>query len=146
MPFAERTSVPVSKTRAEIEQLLAKSKASMYIVGTDHEKGEARVQFKAHERIIRFVMRLPDPKKMSGARVEQEERRVWRALLLVIKAKLESVASGIETFDSAFLAQIVMPNDATVMSTMAPFLVEAYKGGKMPKGLTAIAGEVVEHK
>ena len=51
----------------------------------------------------------------GGAIVTAEEvRRRWRALLLVIKAKLESVESGIETFEEAFASQIVLANGQTV--------------------------------
>jgi hypothetical protein len=53
----------------------------------------------------------------------------------MLKAKLESVESGIETFDSAFLAQIVMPNNTTVGDLLTPQLVSAYKTGRMPKAL-----------
>ena len=44
----------------------------------------------------------------------QEVRRMWRALALVIKAKLEAVESGITTFDEEFLAHIVMPDGCTI--------------------------------
>jgi hypothetical protein len=63
------------------------------------------------------------------------ELQRWRALLLVIKAKLESVESNIETFEHAFLAQIVMPNDQTVSEILNPIIAFAYKSGKMPKQL-----------
>lgn len=65
------------------------------------------------------------------------ERQRWRALLLVIKAKLESVENAIETFEESFLGQIVMPNDQTVATIIRPQIGEAYKTGKMPKQLQA---------
>jgi len=45
--------------------------------------------------------------------VDAEERRRWRCLLLVIKAKLESVADAVETFDEAFLE---LPEEILVTS------------------------------
>ena len=85
---------------------------------------------------------LPDPKKYGRAqRLEQAERQRWRALLLVIKAKLESVENTIETFEQAFLENIVLPNDKTVADTVAPAIAVAYKDGKMPKALMPAEGE-----
>ena len=41
---------------------------------------------------------------------EQVCRQRWRALLLIIRAKLEAVASGITTLENEFLANIVLPD------------------------------------
>lgn len=134
--FAEKTQVPVSQSRAEIERLLESRKAKQFGTATDYDRLEARVQFRLHDRIVRFVIGLPDPKKLGqGAKFAQAERQKWRALLLVIKAKLESVENGIETFEEAFLANVVMPNDLTVAQIIRPLIGAAYKDGKMPKAL-----------
>ena len=50
----------------------------------------------------------------------------------MIKAKLEAVASDISTFESEFLAHIVLPNNKTVADTLLPQIADAYKNGKMP--------------
>ena len=115
--YARHTTVGVGQSRGEIERL------------------QARVQFRLHDRIVRFVIKLPDRHKLSGPRYEQAERQRWRALLLVLKAKLESVESAIETFEHAFLSQIVMPNDQTVGDLVLPHVAIAYKGGRMPRAL-----------
>lgn len=134
--YAKDTIVPVSKTRGEIEQLLERAKAKQFGTAVDYDLLTARVQFKLHERVVRFTVALPDRKKMGdGVRYERAERQRWRALLLVLKAKLESIESQIETFEAAFLSQIVMPNDRTVADIIVPLVAESYKGGKMPKGL-----------
>lgn len=134
--FAEKTTVPVAKTRSEIEQLLERHKARQYGTAVDYELLMARVQFRLHDRVVRFVIGLPDRKKFgAGARFERAERQRWRALLLVIKAKLESVENSIETFEHAFLGQIVMPNDQTVADIVLPQIAECYKSGRMPKAL-----------
>lgn len=139
--YAKDTIVPVSKSRAEIEVLLERHKAKQYGTAVDYDLLMARVQFRLHDRIVRFVVSLPDRKQLSTQKYERAERQRWRALLLVIKAKLESVESNIETFESAFLSQIVMPNDQTVAEVMVPFIAESYKGGKMPKALSAASEE-----
>ena len=144
-PFAARTEVPVSKTRAEIESLLERHKAQQYGTAVDYDLLAARVQFRLHDRIVRFVITLPDRKKLgAGGRLERAERQRWRALLLVIKAKLESVESHIETFEHAFLSQIVMPNDQTVGDIVAPQIAESYKTGRMPRAALGPAPDGAE--
>lgn len=134
--YAATTEVPVAKSRAEIERLLERAKAKQYGTAVDYDLRQARVQFRLHDRIVRFVIMLPDPKKIGvGKRLEQAERQRWRALLLVIKAKLESVENAIATFEEEFLAHIVMPNDRTVAELILPSIGEAYKTGRMPKAL-----------
>jgi hypothetical protein len=134
--YAHDTRVPVSQSRAEIERLLDRHKAKQFGTAVDYDLLQARVQFRLHDRIVRFVIALPDRKKYGdGVRFERAERQKWRALLLVIKAKLESVENAIETFEQAFLANVVMPNDRTVAEIMAPLIAESYKGGTMPKAL-----------
>lgn len=66
------------------------------------------------------------------AEYEQAVRQSWRALALVIKAKLEAVAAGITSVEDEFLAHIVLPNGATVGEWTRPQIAEAYNGGGMP--------------
>lgn len=162
MAYAETTTVPVARSRAEIEALLQKFKCTQFIVGSDSEARTAMVQFKAQNRIIRFIVPLPDPSdkkythgmkrgwsvKRTPAQVQtavdQAERQRWRALMLVIKAKLESVESQIATFEEEFLAHIVMPNDRTVGQLVTPLIAHAYSNGVMPVGLLGPAAAVSE--
>lgn len=129
--FADATKVPVAQSRAEIERLLERHRARQYGTATDYELQQARVQFRLHERIVRFVISLPDPNKLRGERLAQAERQRWRALLLVIKAKLEAVENHIATFEEEFLAHIVLPNDKTVADYVIPQVAAMYKAGHM---------------
>lgn len=142
--YAKDTSVPVARTRAEIEAMLERHKARQYGTAVDYEKRAAQVNFRLHERFVRFTIELPDPKRMHATKYGQAERQKWRALLLVIKAKLESVENHIEEFEQAFLAQIIMPNNVTVGDLVRPLVVEAYRNGRMPAGLLPASTEVVE--
>lgn len=141
MSFAEKTRVPVSQSRGEIERLVLKHKCAQFMSGTDYDNGLVRVQFKAHDRFVRFTIHLPKKATLGDRkdqeRYEQEERQLWRRLLLVVKAKLESVESGITTFEQEFLAHIVMPNDRTVFELIVRQIESAYSTGTMPKLLTA---------
>lgn len=160
MAFAENTTVPVERTRAEIERLIvSKHKCESFQSGVDFINRSAVVQFKAHGRFVRFTLALPNPEdkrfrssaNVRGAygtldvthakvreRVDQESRRAWRALLLVIKAKLEAVESRIASFEEEFLAHIVMPNDMTIGAILSPMIETAYESGQMPRGLLAL--------
>jgi hypothetical protein len=77
----------------------------------------------------------------SAKWVEAEERRRWRAQLLLIKAKLEMIATGTTTVEREFLADMLMPNGSTVGSQALPALARAYETGKMPSLLALGSGD-----
>lgn len=68
---------------------------------------------------------------------EQACRQCWRALLLIILAKLEAVESGITTLESESLANIVLPGGGTVGQWLAPQVDEAYASVRIPPMLGA---------
>jgi hypothetical protein len=151
MAYAEGTEVAVYKSRLEIETLLHKHKASSIAVGFDGATGLAIVMCELSGRRLRFLMRQLDRaafrKDHRGylrselnitKAFEGEERRTWRALLLTIKAKFESVESRIETFDEAFLANVVLPDGRTVAEVAVPQIVESYKTGRVAGPLLQI--------
>lgn len=145
--YAKDTTVPVEKTKAEIERLVIQHKATEYVAGWQTaDPPRAAVQFRMKDRYVRFEVPMPHPAdkkyptyntQKRDRMIDQDTRSRWRALLLVIKAKLESVESGIETFDEAFLAQVVMPGGATVSHTLIPQLEMAYRDNVMPRLLPA---------
>lgn len=115
--FAARTRVPVDKSKVEIERLVVKYGAKGYVSGW--QGTTARIEFLIANRHIRISVAVPSS--------EQAARQRWRALLLVIKAKLESVAAGIATFDEAFAADIVMPDGRTVWESIREPIKLAYE-------------------
>ena len=58
--------------------------------------------------------------------------RRWRAMILVVKAKLESVETGISTFQEEFMAHIIMANGKTIGENILPRLLESSRDGKHP--------------
>ncbi len=128
MKYAQFTKVPVSQSKAEIEHLLTKYKADQFGAASDFATGAALVQFRYNGSIIRFEVCLANLD-------EQQIRQSWRALVLAIKSKLESVESGIETFEEAFLAHVVMPNGATFGKVAIPQIQKALEDGRMPVDL-----------
>lgn len=109
MTYARRTRVPVDQSRLEIERAARRYGATEFGSGWTADK--ASVSFVCKGRMVRFV--VPMPKK------EQEQKRRWRCLLLGIKAKLECVATGIESFEQAFLAHIVTETNETVYERLS---------------------------
>lgn len=148
--YAENTSVGTDKSRAEIERTLQRYGADGFMYGW--QGARALVQFVAHGRQIRFELPLPDrqaseftktptgrdrSEKQAYDAWEQACRQRWRALALAIKAKLEAVEAGISTFESEFLANVVLPGGQTVGAWMTPQIERAYDTGEMPPLLEA---------
>lgn len=158
MAYAENTSVSVARTKAEIEDLLTKHGATRFMSGwVDEGQRRATIGFSMKDRHLRFELPLPAPNEkrftlteryghkrsqsQAVALWEQSCRQRWRALLLAIKAKLESIESGIETFDEAFMAQVVLPDGRTVSQFLSPQLDACARAGRMPTNLL-LGGDV----
>lgn len=123
MTYAKTTQVPVSRSKGHIEDLV-KHKYGADSFGILEDGHLVKLVFRMSGRNILFQMVTPDD--------AQEERSLWRALLLTIKGKLESAERGIETFEEAFLANIVMPDGRTISETTAPSIEKAYGGHDVP--------------
>lgn len=128
-PFAAETKVTAEQSRMDIERLLTKHQATH--IGYASQPGRATLGFQIAGRMVRFSLEMPDP-----ATKPQKFRSRWRAMLLCVKAKLESVSAGIETFDEAFLANVVMPDGKTLAEHAIPHVKRAYESGVMPQLLT----------
>lgn len=149
--YAKTTDVGVDRTRSEIESVLRKYGADAFMYAIDGR--EAHIAFRMTARQFRFKLLLPDPERQDfhtykqGATTflrakgvpekmwEQECRAYWRALLLVIKAKLEAVSIGISTLEDEFLAHMILPSGATMGEWIKPQIDEAYRIGAMPARL-----------
>src|SRR5712691_5753692 len=131
--YAEGTTVSTEKSMLEIQQTLKRYGADKFFFGEDGKK--LSVAFSMHERHVRLEVPLPpesdfakDPAKRTRSPEhrknahEADHRQRYRALLLVIKAKLESVESGIESFDQAFMAHILLTNNTTMTQWITPQL------------------------
>lgn len=126
--YAERTSIPLERSKAEIEKLVTKYGATGFM--SAWQQGSSFIAFLMAGKQLKFIMPPVDKKAKDPA---QEERRLWRALLLSVKAKLESSASGISSFQYEFMANIVMPDGKILGEHVIPRLAEIEKSGKMPQ-------------
>lgn len=150
--FAAETDVTADRSRAEIEATLARYGADAFMYGW--EQGRAVIGFRMHDRQVRFSLPMPDrndpaithtPAKQlqrNAAAVarayEQATRQRWRALALVVKAKLEAVESGITVFEDEFLAHLVLPDGQTMGDWARPQVARAYATGVMPATLLGL--------
>lgn len=128
--FADGTKVTVHNTRAHIERELEKYQIRDYGVAIAEGRCMVTFRFKAEkiDRTVRLWFLQPAKTYQdSEANIDREIRRLWRCLFLTLKAKLESVHSGIETFDEAFLAHIVTPG-GTVGDQVIPKMQAMIEG------------------
>jgi hypothetical protein len=144
MAYAEKTSVPVERSRSEIERILTRYGAVRF--GSMTEPDKATIYFEVKGRQVQIPIAMPDPgdkrfthdarstyRRVSDTkrdqRVEAERRRRWRVLVITVKAMLEAVESKLLTFDQAFLAHIVIPGRAmTLGEAITPKLDALYSG------------------
>lgn len=143
MKYAANTSVSSERSKAEIERMLTRYGATSFASGWQND--QAVIQFHMSERRIKFVLPLPAKATKEfthskrGPRREEEAyklwekatRQRWRALALVVKAKLEAVETQIASFEDEFMAHIVMPDGKTVAEHARPMIAQAYKSGKV---------------
>ncbi|HEY2644067.1 MAG TPA: hypothetical protein VGI56_09985 [Galbitalea sp.] len=142
MAYAQGTEVTVDRSQTELRSTLRKYGADGLAMAETRDR--AVVEFMANDRRIRFSLPLPTETDADLRRtkagvtrssaqlrsaVAAEERRRWRALVMVVKAKLEAVESGIVTFEDEFLAQTVLPDNSTVAEQIQEPIRRAYIEG-----------------
>lgn len=156
--YARHTKVSAERSRVEIEKTLTRYGATGFMYGWS-ESG-AIIGFMMQGKQYKCILRLPDyddfltnsignrvSQKQAERSFEKSKLQRWRALALVIKAKLEAVESEISTVETEFLPWMVLPNGQTVGQWMKPQLDVIYESGKMPPllpgGDGVVEGEVV---
>jgi hypothetical protein len=140
--YARGTKVAPSKTREEIDRALAKAGATKRVITEDEDLHLAIVAFMLGAP-YRLEIPLPfydphhPPKERptrwhymtQTQRAEWNDGRVrerWRAILLLVKAKLEIVALGVSTVEREFLADLVLPGGTRLHAALAERLVKAF--------------------
>lgn len=145
--YAAETSVSVERSRGEIEATLNRYGADAFAYASDGP--EVKIAFRMQGKHFRFALTLPakaEPRfthhsrgmrttEAALAAWEQACRQKWRALALVIKAKLEAVDAQISTLEDEFLAHLVLPSGDTMGAWAKPQIEQAYLTGAMPKHL-----------
>lgn len=149
--FAEDTDIPVSQSKVQLEALLTRHGADQFF--SAWQEGAAALGFRLGGRMIRITLALParaerrfthtDAGKLRTESAtqdlwEQACRARWRALLLIVKAKLVGVEEGITTLEREFLADLVLPDNSTVGQRTLPQIADAYRTGTTPDLLAGL--------
>jgi len=134
--YATTTNVSAERSKAELEELLRLYGASAVASGWTDE--QAFLAFTLCGRTVRLRVPMPATSEFerteSGRRrgatqqrqaFEQAYRARWRALLLVVRAKLEACSIGITTLEREFLADLTLPEGRTVGDVLGADLVRA---------------------
>jgi hypothetical protein len=143
--YAATTNVSRAKSTEELETLLSKHGATSFIAGT-HEH-HATIAFQIRDLRILMRVPLPDPKNpeftatpTGGTRATTTAHRLhttavhatWRALLLLVKAKLVAVDQGVTTIEQEFLPHLLLPDGSTFADHALTQIRQAYATGQIP--------------
>lgn len=160
MTYARETSVSPEQTRMEIERMLARYGAGGFAYAT--ELNRAALQFKLGARYVRLAVPLPTLGEFSQVldrygvplrtrtvtqqrnAADQAIRARWRAVKLIMQAKLEAIEAGISTVEREFMPDIVLPDGRTLGEHVAPAIEAAYATGRVPALLPAYAPAMLE--
>jgi hypothetical protein len=146
--FAAGTKVPIAKTKTELDELLQKHGATQRYTGHDDARNVAVVGFTIavgkSSRQVRIVVPMPAKERLrstaaADARHLQACKERWRGALLLVKAKLEAVATGMSTIEREFLADVTLPDGRTVHQAIAEHVASSYETGQ-PVGLLGPGG------
>jgi hypothetical protein len=149
--FGNQSKVTPEETRAQIEALLDRYGADGFQYAADRRAHRAAIAFRAHGRVVRLTVQMPDPEDPAftitpGGKqrvrrrntpndpvmkaYEKVVRQRWRALLLIVRAKLEAILCGVTTFEDEFLANIVIAGGRTLGEHVVPQLEAACEGDR----------------
>lgn len=145
------TQVTVEKSQGEIRKLLTKHGASQFQFSEGvgpNDSWWVGVTFVHDDHLVRVAVPLKDMDegelsgKVRRARTktraefiaehnDQEGRRIWRVIYWSLKARMEAVEEGLESFEQAFLAHMVDPGTGqTIWDVIRPHV----EGGRMRMG------------
>jgi len=118
MRYASKTTVSPERSRMQIEKTLNQYGANGFAYMSSGMA--AIIAFEMNGKKIMFKLPLPQNDDYRTLKqLEQAQRQRWRALLLSIKSKLETVSSGITTFEQEFVAHFVLKGDVTIGEKIA---------------------------
>lgn len=145
-PYAKNTTVPVGRSRDEIEHTLERFGASQYAWMRDSERNFVTVAFQREGIAYRLTVGMPEiadfrltPKRQvrsqSGMESEhaKETRRRFRALGLYLKAILEASETGIIDARTALVGHMLLPSGETVAEYADIEIGRALAAGQAPR-------------
>ena len=126
--YAYKTDVEITQSRAEIEAQLGRAGAGQIVGGWDRNTRSGFIIFALGGK----QYRLDVPQREYGHREkDQVDRERWRALLLIVKARLELVRAELSTVEVEFLPHMMLPNGKPVAEVIMPAIEKMYEDGQM---------------
>jgi hypothetical protein len=127
MSYAKGTSVTVGKSMEAIRKILMGNKATA--VGVFESAQAGAIQFYFEGIPFKYVVKYPviaekevcytkgnqrrtDAQKLKY--IENEKRRLWRCLVLFIKAAIEAHNQGISDLKKTLVASMLLPSGETM--------------------------------
>lgn len=150
--YAKDTEVPYQRSLEEIQFLLSKHQITKFGYIRDNDNFVSAFAFERQGRRFRFTIPLPDinasefqymARGVGGKqkRTPEQTLKAWekvinqryRAVSMIIKAKLIAIDEGIATFEDEFLDKTLIPGtDITVGEWATEQLTKGYLTGKVP--------------
>jgi hypothetical protein len=156
--YGAGTRVEVHRSRYELERVLNKyGAAEVLFVEAD---ANASIQFELHGRYVQLALPLPDPQDPRFTHTpsgkprtptaqerayDQALREHWRSLIVAVRGKLQSVESGISTFEHEF-DRFLLPHFAKKekkRNRKAPKSVSWLLGGSHSLAIALVAAFLV---
>src|SRR4051794_8813282 len=156
--YGTGTRVEVHRSRYELERVLQKYGAGdVFFVEAD---ANASIQFAIRGRHVQLALPLPDPDDSRFTHTpsgkprtdtaqerayEQALREHWRSLIVAVRGKLQSVESGISTFEQEFDRFLVphFADEKRKRNRKAPKAVNWLLGGSNSLAIALVAAFLV---
>lgn len=157
--FAEKTQVPISRSRGEIDQLLREWGADAIQWSDDLKNNKVMLRFlwtwQDHQYVARLTIGLPTAKDLEKNAINKKTggisqsklnalltgrgRQEHRVLALWLKAAFNAVAAGIVTAESLFMA-FFEGKDGQTLGEVALPKMPLLLSGRADKLLPAVGG------
>lgn len=127
MSYAKGTSVPADRSMSQLRQLLLKNRADGVAIAETREGAAVqfvfeRIPYKFHihypsgrEEKIKFT---PTGNERSlnqiDKEIDAEVRRLWRAMVLYVKAAIEAHENGLVDLKRSMMGNIMLPTGQTM--------------------------------
>jgi hypothetical protein len=131
--YAQDTKVSPMQSLMQIQAALKKAGASQFMIISDDDHGYEGVAFKRAGISYHMKVGVPDEKRRAA---------LLRALLLIVKAKIVAVDSGVRTFEEEFLNDILMADNRTMGQHATEDLRMSLETGQLLKSLPMPGGNL----
>jgi len=144
MKYAEKTKVPIGRSKERIENLLIKSGIENFGYETNRKFAAIKFVYEGLSYMVGIKLQDITNEKFthtSGGKLRkdkdsifqgwmQEQKRLWRVLELVIKAKLELINEGGSSFEQEFLSGMLTRDGKPLILKLIPFIEQAKQTGQ----------------